>query len=178
MEGFIILIVLALIGGVIVLPLAAFIRSGRAIREAERLRLRVGTLENDLRRLRDEHRAAEAASPTTATAKPRTPPAAERSPIPPVQLPDFLSPQPDAAFEEATPSTAERGQVAETTPAGPEALPPQIISQTTPGIPPPLTLPEMSWEKLISQAPPAVPPSLPSHPRAKRRRLIGNSSWA
>lgn len=51
MEGFIILIillVLALIGIVLVLPIAAFIRSGRAVRDAEVLRQRVVSIEGEL----------------------------------------------------------------------------------------------------------------------------------
>ena len=38
MEGLIILVVLALVGGVVILPIAAFVRSGQAVREAEHLR--------------------------------------------------------------------------------------------------------------------------------------------
>jgi uncharacterized membrane protein len=60
MEGLIILVVLALVGGVIILPLVAFVRSGRAIHDAENLRHKVASLENEVRRLKRQ-----VESPTT-----------------------------------------------------------------------------------------------------------------
>src|ERR1044071_8052902 len=52
MEAFAVLLVLSLVVIVFVLPIAAFIRSGQAAREAERLEARITALELELARLR------------------------------------------------------------------------------------------------------------------------------
>src|SRR6266511_2911776 len=52
MEAFAVLLVLGLVVVVFVLPIAAFVRSGRAAREAERLGARIHELEVELARLR------------------------------------------------------------------------------------------------------------------------------
>src|SRR5438094_10298830 len=52
MEPFLVLLVLGLVVVVFVLPIAAFVRSGRAAREAEQLGARIAALELELARLR------------------------------------------------------------------------------------------------------------------------------
>ena len=49
MEGLIILVVLVLVGGVIILPIASFIRAGRAVRSTEYLKHKLASLEFELR---------------------------------------------------------------------------------------------------------------------------------
>src|SRR5437762_4543969 len=52
MEPFVILVVLVLVVVIFVLPIAAFVRSGRAVREAEQLRARVAALQAEFARLK------------------------------------------------------------------------------------------------------------------------------
>src|SRR6266545_3135652 len=52
MDPFLVLLVLGLVVVVFALPIAAFIRSGRAAREAEQLSARISALELELARLR------------------------------------------------------------------------------------------------------------------------------
>ena len=51
MDGFIILVALAFLATVFVLPIVAFVRSGRAARETEQLGARLRSLEDELIRL-------------------------------------------------------------------------------------------------------------------------------
>src|SRR6266850_1272853 len=51
-EAFAVLLILGLVVVVFVLPIAAFVRSGRAAREAEQFRVRLTTLEFELARLK------------------------------------------------------------------------------------------------------------------------------
>ena len=55
MEGLIVLVVLVLVGGVVILPIASFVRAGRAVRDTENLRHKVASLEFELRRLTREN---------------------------------------------------------------------------------------------------------------------------
>src|SRR5439155_20182217 len=52
MEALAVLLVLAFVVVVFVLPIAAFVRSGRAVREAEQLRARINALQTELARLK------------------------------------------------------------------------------------------------------------------------------
>src|ERR1041385_914325 len=64
MEAFAVLLVLGLVVVVFVLPIAAFVRSGRAAREAEQLSARLTRIEIELARLRAAERQEESiASP-------------------------------------------------------------------------------------------------------------------
>src|SRR5687768_7437828 len=94
MEGLIILAVLAMIGGVIILPIAAFVRSGQAIRKAEHLQHKLASLESDLRRLKRQF-GSPAPAPPEDTLEPLVVavPHAPATTIPPDPLTDVLPEQ-------------------------------------------------------------------------------------
>jgi hypothetical protein len=84
MEGLVILVVLAMAGGVIVLPLVAFLRSARAIREVEYLRQKLASIEAVLSR---REAGPAPAPPRPPEAASQTPVAAEPSVFAPANLP-------------------------------------------------------------------------------------------
>ena len=75
MEPFVILVVLVLVVVIFVLPIAAFVRSGRAVREAEQLRARFHALQAELARLKvtqEEQRGKTAVEHAVSAAAPPT----------------------------------------------------------------------------------------------------------
>lgn len=121
MEGLIILVVLALVGGIIVLPIAAFVRSGRALREAEHLRQKLWALENELHRLKQK--AASSLTPPAETVAPTV-----RTETPPLET--SLAPEPAPPI-----SSAHREAIS---PAPTSFVPPEKVPGPAPASPPPL----------------------------------------
>ena len=163
MEGLIIVVVLALVGGVIILPIAAFVRSGRALREAESLRKRIAMLELDLWRSKREaisHPSPESA-PDTAPAK--TPLQAEPFAPPPPDFSDFRTPAPSPYV----PPT--------------EASPPIFVqSGSAPApapVPPPLP-PAMDLSPMMAASAPAPAPSRPQLPKIDWEQFMGVKLFA
>src|SRR5678815_4338524 len=113
MEGVIILAILVL-GGLVVMPIAAFVRASRAVRDTERLRGRLAALESDLRGLTRQfgsqptaEATPEAAAEATVPDDPSAPPAAGAPefpfpfPIEPLEAPE--TPAPSFAQSQNTP---------------------------------------------------------------------------
>src|SRR5690242_14767839 len=129
MEGLIILVVLALVGGVIILPLVAFIRSGRAIREAEHLRHKIESLEHDLRRLKRQFDSQPATRPTPAAASgssvPTEPPFSVASNLPESPTP---VPQHEVVAASLAAIASQPVAVPDSTNAVPPPLPPAFAA--------------------------------------------------
>jgi uncharacterized membrane protein len=156
MEGFIILVVLAVVGGIIILPVAAFVRSGRAIREAQHLRDQVALLEIELRRLTRQFGTTTA--PTMPEAAPSETPVATGPPIPvPTDVPDFsapISPAYETAADTVAASVAQADYSSLPERTSPPPLPPVLPTQppipTTPSsAPASRQMPKIDWEQFM-----------------------------
>ena len=152
MEGLIVLVVLVLVGGVVILPIASFVRAGRAVRDTENLRHKVASLEFELRRLtREQHpptpspeaTAHESAGPTETPAYART------------DLPEFLTPvspqyetrpEPSVAFT-AQPEEAPRPTTAP--PPLPPLVTPRPVALVRPSVPAKPAMPKIDWEQFM-----------------------------
>ena len=157
MEGLIILVVLALVGGVIILPIAAFVRSGRALREAESLRKRIATVELDLWRLKRESRSqpASESTPEAAPGEPTVPP--------PHDFDDLRTPAPSPYVpptEESPPIFAQTGNA-----PAPTEVPPPLPPMT--GLPP-----------VMAASAPASAPSRPQLPKVDWEQFMGVKLFA
>jgi hypothetical protein len=157
MEGLIILVVLALVGGVIILPLVAFVRSGRAIRDAEFLRQKIASLEDELRWLKHQF----GSKPTTAAA----PDAAPETPVPagppvsarpgPPESPGPVRPQREAVTANLAAPVARPAAGPGSTAGAPPPLPPAFAASTAaaaptpPATPPAPLLPKIDWEQFM-----------------------------
>jgi uncharacterized membrane protein len=156
MEGLIILVVLALVGGVIILPIAAFVRSGRALREAEHLRHKLASLDSELRRLKRQF-GSEPPSPgapedileTPVTAMPPVPVPATHSETP-VELP----PAEEAMAETSAAETAASAARPTSTPHPPPLPPvfaasPPVTPSTATSAPAARPLSKIDWEQFM-----------------------------
>ena len=103
MEGLIVLVVLVLVGGVVILPIASFIRAGRAVRDTENLRHKVAALEFELRHLTRE-RHPPTPSPEATAHEPSVPP--ESPAYARTDLPEFLTPVPPQYATRSEPSAS------------------------------------------------------------------------
>src|SRR5216117_1901812 len=158
MEG-LILIGLVLVGGMVILPVAAFIRSGRAIREAESLQEKIALLEIELRRLRPAARSewpepavreAITSEPPLPTEPPELAPADFRDSVGPAATPHGPPTEPIAASAvqsvgggEATPTSAPP-----LPPPVPE-FPPVMAASTPVSAPSGPQAPVIDWEKFM-----------------------------
>lgn len=145
MEDFIILLVLALIGIVFVLPIAAFIRSGRAVHDAEVLRQKVASIEGELLRLKHPLPSQSTSSQPISSPSPGT---ADVPPAPIGTGPSESATPPE--FRAAVP-------VAPVAPAEPPTLPPlvrvspAVVASMHAPVPPPLGRPllKFDWEQFM-----------------------------
>ena len=147
MEGLIVLIVLVLVGGVVILPIASFIRAGRAVRDTENLRRKVAALEFELRHLTRE-RHPPTPSPEATTHEPSVP--AETTDEARTDLPEFLTPVPPQYATWSEPSaafTAQPEDVPGPTTHAPPPLPPVVTPR--PVAPSGPQLPKIDWEQFM-----------------------------
>src|SRR6266540_244652 len=158
MEPFLVLLVLGLVVVVFVLPIAAFVRSGRAAREAEQLSARITALELELARLRTAQEQEPAALKPSAEAVssraslPETPPAEQPAAAAP---PEVREQPPQTRVPEPRPS----GQ--------PPVLP---IPTVRPA------LPRISAER-APVFPPRIPPVPERQPAFHFEKLKGSLNW-
>lgn len=101
MQGLLFLLVLGLIGVVFVLPIVAFIRSGRAVRDSEALQRRLAAIEGELWRLQHPVSAQPTApaSPETGEATLATPTLIGTDSSESVAIPEFLASEPGTLQE-------------------------------------------------------------------------------
>ena len=147
MEGLIVLIVLVLVGGVVILPIASFIRAGRAVRDTENLRHKVAALEFELRHLTRE-RHPPTPSPEATAHEPSVPP--ETTDNARTDLPEFLTPVPPQYATWSEPSaafTAQPEDVPGPTTHAPPPLPPVVTPR--PVVPSGPQLPKIDWEQFM-----------------------------
>ena len=151
MEGLIVLVVLVLVGGVVILPIASFVRAGRAVRDTETLRHKVASLEFELRRLtREQHppqppeaTVNEPSVPTESTAYART------------DLPEFLTPVPPQyeTWSEPPAAFAAQSEEALRSTTAPPPLPPVVtprpVALVRPLAPAGPQLPKIDWEQFM-----------------------------
>ena len=156
MEPFVILVVLVLVVVIFVLPIAAFVRSGRAVREAEQLRARFHALQAELARLKvtqEEQRGKTAVEHAVSAAAPPTE-------------------SPGASL--ATTLREAREQRPETRAQAP--APPRLPSAPIPEIRPALpTPPPLSGASLAS--PPRLEPVPEHQPAFHFANLKGSLNW-
>src|SRR5881396_2152088 len=156
MEPFVILVVLVLVVVIFVLPIAAFVRSGRAVREAEQLRARFHALQAELARLKvtqEEQRGKTAVEHAVSAAAPPTE-------------------SPGASL--ATTLREAREQRPETRAQAP--APPRLPSAPIPEIRPALpTPPPLSGASLAS--PPPLEPVPERQPGFRFANLKGSLNW-
>ena len=157
-ELFVILLVLGVIVVVIVLPIAAFVRSGRSAREVEQLSARITSLEIQLSRLRTSQEEL-AALQVLAEVSSRAP------------RPEAVSTQPPAA---AAPS--EVGVRPPETRVPERTRPPQL-----PIDPIPAARPAFPSARMSAEPTPMVPPRLPPIPERQAafnfEKLKGSLNW-
>src|SRR5438034_1609189 len=132
MDGFIILVALAFLATVFVLPIVAFVRSGRAARETEQLGARLRSLEDELIRLRTSHeqqlgalRTAVERGAAAHASQPESRPAASSAP-PPVPEPSVVPPVPMPPPVVLIPAARPAMPSARISPEPPPAAPPPI----------------------------------------------------
>jgi len=132
MDGFIILVALAFLATVFVLPIVAFVRSGRAARETEQLGARLRSLEDELIRLRTSHeqqlgalRTAVERGAAAHASQPESRPAASSAP-PPVPEPSVVPPVPMPPPVVLIPAARPATPSARMSPQPPPAAPPPI----------------------------------------------------
>ena len=132
MDGFIILVALAFLATVFVLPIVAFVRSGRAARETEQLGARLRSLEAELIRLRTSHeqqlgalRTAVERGAAAHASQPESRPAASSAP-PPVPEPSVVPPVPMPPPVVLIPAARPATPSARMSPQPPPAAPPPI----------------------------------------------------
>src|SRR6266516_2761652 len=158
MEAFAVLLILGLVAVIFILPIAAFVRSGRAAREAEQLSARITSLEIKLGHLRtaqEEELAALKASAEAASARasgPETRPAEQ----PAAATPPAVGEQP--------PQTR--------MPALPPPLRPRV--STIPTVRPALPTARMSDGP---SPPPHIPPISERPPALSFEKLKGSLNW-
>src|SRR3989454_960462 len=137
MEPFVILVVLVLVVVIFVLPIAAFVRSGRAVREAEQLRARVAALQAEFARLkipREEQGAARQTAVEHAVSAAAPPTESPGTPLA-TSLREARERRPGARTKEPTPPRLPSAPIPEIRPVLPKPPPisePSIVS------PPPL----------------------------------------
>src|SRR5437879_3441655 len=132
MDGFIMLVALAFLATVLVLPIVAFVRSGRAARETEQLGARLRSLEDELIRLRTSHeqqlgalRTAVERGAAAHASQPESRPAASSAP-PPVPEPSVVPPVPMPPPVVLIPAARPAMPSARMSPEPPPAAPPPI----------------------------------------------------
>src|SRR5438034_2240110 len=134
MDGFIILVALAFLATVFVLPIVAFVRSGRAARETEQLGARLRSLEDELIRLRTSHeqqlgalRTAVERGAAAHASQPESRPAASSAPPPvpePSVVPPVPMPPPVVLIPAARPATPSARMSPQPQPAAPPPIQP------------------------------------------------------
>ena len=157
-ELFAILLVIVLVVVVFVLPIAAFVRSGRAAREVEQLGARITSLELKLARLRTDQEVLAARQASAETVSART----GRETV--------STEQPAAAAQPAV------GEQPPPTPVLEPTRPPQTPIAPMPTLPPVLPTAGMS-PKPVSVVPPRLPPPPERRPALSLKKLKGTLSW-
>src|SRR5436190_7853009 len=151
MEPLLVLVVLGLVVVIFVLPIAAFVRSGRVAREAEQLRARITLVELELARLRtgqEQVIAALKASEAASSSRPETRPTEQPRAATP---PEVREQRPQTRVPELPPPLRPRvSPIPTVRPAMPTAL---TSAEPAPVVPPlippiPLRQPAFSFEKL------------------------------
>src|SRR5882724_10610099 len=159
MEAFGILLVLALVVVVFVLPIAAFVRSGRAAREAEQLSARITALQIELARLRFslEQQVAALQTAVESTVSPAGPQSEPGSAVQPLAT--------------LTPENGHRPAEAIALEPGP-AMPVPPIAEVQPALP-------QTW--IAPPSPPVLPPPIPPvsarQPAFNFDQLKGSLNW-
>src|SRR5437588_4116741 len=158
MEPFVILVVLVLVVVIFVLPIAAFVRSGRAVREAEQLRARVAALQAEFARLKIPREEQGAALKTAVEH-------AVSAAAPPTE-------SPGASLATSLREAREQRPGARTQEPAPPRLPPVPIPEIPPALPtpPPLFEPSMA-------SPPPLEPVPERQPVFSFANLKGSLSW-
>jgi len=150
-----ILLVLGLVAVIFVLPIAAFVRSGRAAREAGELSERIIALEIELARLRSAHEQELAALQATARAS----------------RPELRPAEPPAA---ATQREVREQTLQTPVPELPRPLRPRVSPMPT--VRPTLPTPPMSAEP-APMVPPLIPPIPLRRPPFNFEKLKGSLNW-
>ena len=157
MEPFVILVVLVLVVVIFVLPIAAFVRSGRAVREAEQLRARVAALQAEFARLkipREEQSAARQTAVEHAVSA-AAPPTESGTPLA-TSLREAREQRPETRTQQPAPAR----------------LPPAPIPEIRPALPTP---PPLSGASLAS--PPPLEPVPERQPAFRFAELKGSLNW-
>src|SRR5437016_2638609 len=142
MEPFVILVVLVLVVVIFVLPIAAFVRSGRAVREAEQLRARVAALQAEFARLkipREEQIAARQTAVERAVSAAAPPTESPGAPLA-ASLREAREQRPGARTQEPTPTKLPSAPIPEIRPVLP--TPPPIYGPSIASPPPLEPVPE------------------------------------
>lgn len=184
MEGLVILLVLGFVIVVFVLPIAAFVRSGRADREAQQAAARLALVQRDLAGLRESLERLEAAlrsaregpgpvaSPATPGRTPVVRPAAQRPP-PDVTVSESRQPSPEPAPAAPSPAPAPAPVPA----PGPPVMAAPVWAASAveaPALPRPAAA--ASGPPPIPSRPPGPPPVAPG-PLFDLEKIKGSLNW-